>query len=250
MQQVDEISPPLVAVVDDDRDLRDALAALLEDNAFRCASFASGHAFFADPAGRDAVLAIVDLRLAGESGLALASRMRAERNLAVIMLTGTGSEIDKIVGLETGADDYILKPFNPRELIARVRAVLRRYGHGAPPRIPPHRAEDAVLRFGNKWIDLGARALMDESGAEIGLTNAEYRLLEFFLRHPDEVIPRVRLLEQMGSDLSLYVDRTIDVLILRLRRKIEAVPSKPVHLQTRRGKGYIFVTIPDGTADP
>lgn len=238
---------PLIAVIDDDRDVRTSLLALLGENEFDCRAYAGGPEFFADPLARDTALAIVDLRQKGESGLSLAARMRAERSLAVIMLTGTGTEVDQIVGLETGADDYIMKPFNPRELLARIRAVLRRYGYGATLQPPPQQTGGA-LQFGDKWLELSARALVDAAGTEISLSNAEYRLLEFFLRHPDEVISRVRLLDEMGSDRSQYLDRTIDVLILRLRRKIEAVPSKPVHLQTRRGRGYVFVREPEGAA--
>jgi DNA-binding response OmpR family regulator len=154
------------------------------------------------------------------------------------MLTGVGDEVDKIVGLETGADDYLMKPFNPRELVARIRAVLRRYGRTAPEAAAP--PPDGLV-FGDKILNTQERRLTTRTGEDIPLTNAEYRMLEYFLRHPDTVIPRPQLLAELGSDLTQYVDRTIDVLILRLRRKIETVPSKPVHLQTRRGQGYIFI---------
>lgn len=245
--QTDKNPRPLVAVIDDDPDIRTSLSGLLEENGFACIATASGHGFLAHEGARDAVLAIVDLRLEGESGLAVATRLRAERDMPIIMLTGAGTEVDKIVGLETGADDYVTKPFNPRELIARVRAVLRRYGH-VPAPIAPSQDTAPVLQFGEMALHMATRSLQDAKGDEIPLTNAEYRLLEFFLHKPDEIVPRVQLLEEMGSDHTQYVDRTIDVLILRLRRKIEAVPSKPVHLQTRRGQGYIFVPNPQRRA--
>jgi len=164
--------------------------------------------------------------------------------LPIVMLTGRGDETDKIVGLEVGADDYLLKPFNPRELIARIRAVLRRYGKGT--QAPVQDTSDQIA-FGGFIVNRVERIVSKENGVEISLTNAEYRLLDFFLDRPNEVIARIDLLSKIGSDLTHYMDRTIDVLILRLRRKIEDNPSKPVHLQTRRGQGYIFVTDTTGT---
>ncbi len=229
-------------MIDDDADMRLALEALLFENGFDPVLLAGSQDFHNLGENPDLDLAVVDLKLQGESGLTLAIYIREQFNLPIVMLTGVGDEVDKIVGLETGADDYLMKPFNPRELVARLRAVLRRCGQR--PGLP--RAENpappaGALTFGDKFLDFGTRQLLRSNGEEISLTNAEYRLLEYFLRHPDTIIPRPKLLAELGSDLSQYVDRTIDVLILRLRRKIEAVPSKPVHLQTRRGQGYIFV---------
>jgi DNA-binding response OmpR family regulator len=152
------------------------------------------------------------------------------------MLTGRGDETDKIIGLEIGADDYLLKPFNPRELIARIRAVLRRSGRAgsdAPP-------VDNRHTIGTLRVDQTTRTLRDENGDEIALTNAEYRLLDYLLSRRGEIVSRADLLEELGGDLTRYMDRTVDVLILRLRRKVERNPSKPVHLQTRRGRGYVL----------
>ncbi|WP_136656862.1 response regulator [Nitratireductor sp. XY-223] len=233
----------LIAVIDDDPDVRDALTMLLHDHGYAAAPFAGGHEFRAFENKEDVSLAIVDLRLNGESGLSLVQDIRASLSFPVIMLTGTGDEVDRIVGLETGADDYIMKPYSPRELIARIRAVLRRYSETHATLIreePPH--PSSVFHFGRYYVDVGLRCLFTSDGEEIPLTNSEFRLLEFFVKNPNRVIERELLLNVLGSDLSRYVDRTIDVLILRLRRKIEQVPSKPVHLQTRRGLGYIFVT--------
>ncbi|MCU0899634.1 MAG: response regulator transcription factor [Cypionkella sp.] len=231
---------PVVAIIDDDADLRRTVADLLAENGFRPIPLADGASFLALGPRPGVDLALIDLRLRGENGLTLAIRIRETMGIPIVMLTGRGDEMDKIIGLETGADDYMMKPFNPRELIARLRAVLRRAGHPAPP--SPDRSSSTIRPFGQLRLDLTRRELLDAEGAEIPLTNAEYRLLDYFLRHPGRIIPRTELLTELGNDLSHYMDRTIDVLILRLRRKIEPVPSKPVHLQTRRGLGYIFVT--------
>lgn len=239
---------PVVAIIDDDAELRAMLAALLADNGFVPLPLPDGASFFALGPDPGVDLALIDLRLPGESGLAVAIRIRQTLGLPIVMLTGRGDETDKIIGLETGADDYMMKPFNPRELIARLRAVLRRAGRAGPA--APDRSGSAMLSFGAMRLDLTRRELLGPDGAEVPLTNGEYRLLEYFLRHPDRIIARTDLLRELGSDLSQYVDRTIDVLILRLRRKIEPVPSKPVHLQTRRGQGYVFVTRPGAAEAP
>ncbi len=238
---------PTIAIVDDDPDMRNTLAELLGDNGFETILLGSSREFHALGKYPDIDLALIDLKLQGESGLTLAIDIRNRLDLPIVMLTGVGDVVDKIVGLETGADDYLMKPFNPRELIARLRAVLRRYGATqGPPRKHMTANGDSDLGFGGNVLDTVHRALYASDGSEIPLTNAEYRLLEYFLRNPNRVIPRTELLAELGNDLSQYVDRTIDVLILRLRRKIEVAPSKPVHLQTRRGQGYIFVTDPGG----
>ena len=236
-------------IVDDDAAMRSTLEQLLESNGFDAIALGSSAEYHDLGPQPNVDLALIDLKLKGESGLTLAIDIRQKNDLPIVMLTGVGDVVDKIVGLETGADDYLMKPFDPRELIARIRAVLRRYGAISSPVNGYHKpaagdGEDTIA-FGGKVLDLKRRQLLDERGEEIALTNAEYRLLEFFLRHPDRVVPRTELLLELGNDLTQYVDRTIDVLILRLRRKIETAPSKPVHLQTRRGQGYIFVTKPE-----
>ncbi|MDO9526203.1 MAG: response regulator transcription factor [Gemmobacter sp.] len=234
---------PVVAVVDDDAELRAALVVLLTENGFTALPLADSAGFIALGPEPAVDLALIDLRLYGESGLDLAIRIRERHGLPIVMLTGRGDDMDRIIGLENGADDYITKPFNPRELIARLRAVLRRAGKA--PMSAPDRSQSQTRKFGALVLDLTRRELLGSDGAEVPLTNAEYRLLDYFLRNPDRIVPRTELLRELGNDLSLYMDRTIDVLILRLRRKIERVPSKPVHLQTRRGLGYIFVTGPE-----
>ena len=232
---------PRIGIVDDEAGMRDALSALLSDNQFEPVPMESisDYVRVSGEIGLDLVL--IDLQLRHESGLELAMQIRRTDDIPIVMLTGRGDETDKIVGLEVGADDYLLKPFNPRELVARIRAVLRRYGK-TNASDDPRGAEAASASFGPFTVNRDQRTVHHRSGVEITLTNAEYRLLDFFLSRPNEVVARVDLLSELGSDLTKYVDRTIDVLILRLRRKIEVNPSKPVHLQTRRGQGYVFVT--------
>jgi DNA-binding response OmpR family regulator len=235
---------PRIGIVDDEAGMRDALVALLSENQFEPVPMESSADFAVVSKSISLDLVIIDLQLRGESGLELAMDIRRSQDLPIVMLTGRGDETDKIVGLEVGADDYLLKPFNPRELIARIRAVLRRYGKGT--QAPVQDTSDQIA-FGGFIVNRVERIVSKENGVEISLTNAEYRLLDFFLDRPNEVIARIDLLSKIGSDLTHYMDRTIDVLILRLRRKIEDNPSKPVHLQTRRGQGYIFVTDTTGT---
>lgn len=239
MKDNNDTRRPVVAIIDDDADLRHTLAALLQENGLEPVALSDGASFFALGPSHDVDLALIDLKLTSENGLALALRIRDRFGLPIVMLTGRGDEMDKIIGLETGVDDYLLKPFNPRELIARIRAVLRRTGY--PGLEQADRTTSAIVRFGAMRLDQTRRELLGPDGTEIPLTNAEYRLLDYLLRNPDRVIPRTELLHELGNDLSQYMDRTIDVLILRLRRKIESVPSKPVHLQTRRGQGYVFL---------
>lgn len=236
---MDARGQPVIAIIDDDADVRATLSALMASSGFTPIAFQDSAGFKAAGNPEDFDLALIDLRLKGESGLSLAIHIREISELPIVMLTGVGDEIDKIIGLETGADDYLMKPFNPRELVARIRAVLRRYGHGGAGAAKT--GKDQQIIFGSKRVDLQRRELLDENGEEIPLTNAEYVLLDYFVRNPERIIPRTELMREIGSDMQRYVDRTIDVLILRLRRKIENVPSKPVHLQTRRAQGYIFV---------
>ena len=234
------MSRPKIGIVDDEAAMRDALVALLAENQFDPVPLADIAEYRAAATVMSLDLVLIDLQLRDESGLTLAMDIRRTQDLPIVMLTGRGDETDKIVGLEIGADDYVLKPFNPRELVARIRAVLRRYGKSDDR--PANVSDQSRVSFGRLTVDQKQRILFDEADNEILLTNAEYRLLDYFLKRPNEIIPRVELLTELGNDLTKYVDRTVDVLILRLRRKIEENPSKPVHLQTRRGQGYIFVT--------
>lgn len=233
-----------IAVIDDDPLMRTALKGLLKDNGFEAYTFADSSEF--NKYGHMAFdVFLIDLRLVNESGLDIVRELCKTRDAPVIMLSGVGDEIDKAIGLETGADDFVSKPFNPRELIARIRALLRRYKSiGASSKDTLIESNDQLIRFGEFTVDLKQRQLTTSSGSEVTLTNAEFRLLEYLVTHHSRIIDRAELMSHIGSDASDYADRTIDVMILRLRGKIEARPSKPVHLQTRRGKGYVFIMEP------
>ncbi|KZK84603.1 Transcriptional regulatory protein OmpR [Pseudovibrio sp. Ad13] len=240
-------SPSKVAVVDDDPAIREVLQELLHEYGFQALPCHGSKELIALKELESLDLAIIDLKLDGESGMMLAQRLRTSYDFPIILLTGTGDEVDKIVGLETGADDFLMKPFNPRELIARIRAVLRRYKRNVPAEpestvalAAPQALSAGIIPLGELSFICDERRLLDKNLREISLTNSELRLLEFLIENPNRPIDRVELLEYLGGDLSRYMDRTVDVLILRLRRKIEANPSKPVFLQTRRGKGYVF----------
>lgn len=234
----------VIAIVDDDQGHREMLATLLEENEFAAIKLASSAEFKALGPRPDIDMALVDLKLNGESGHSLAMHIRASLDLPIVMMTGTGDEVDRIIGLETGADDFVTKPFNPRELLARIRAVLRRYGRPHSVVQARETPSSSSVGFGELRLHKAERRLLDADDNEIPLTNSEYRLLQYFVDNPDRIVPRTELMTNLGADLSHYGDRTIDVLILRLRRKIEKVPSKPLHLQTRRTQGYIFVTSP------
>lgn len=234
---------PKIVIVDDDASVRDTLQSLLFENGFDPIPMSSIREFLALGETPQVNLVLIDLKLRGESGLTLASHINTMHNIPIIMLTGTGDEVDKILGLESGADDYIMKPFNPRELIARIKAVLRRYGGVTFFPKQPNLEKDETISFGKYSLNTDVSQLTNEDGDEIALTNSEYRILQYLAKNPDRIIPRTELLEELGGDLTRFMDRTIDVMILRIRRKIELVPSKPIHLQTRRGQGYIFVGI-------
>ncbi len=231
-----------IAIVDDDPLIRSALVNLLRDNSFDPHAF-SGSESLKTMRYHPFDLFLIDWRLSNENGLDIVRDICQTKNTPVIMMSGVSDEIDKAIGLEAGADDYISKPFNPRELIARIRALLRRSSladtqtsQNSQPNL------SHLARFGELELNLSSRELRNQNGREISLTNAEYRLLEFLVTHQGRVIDRTELLNYLGSDLNQLGDRSVDVLILRLRGKIEITPSKPVHLQTRRGKGYVFVT--------
>lgn len=231
-----------IAVIDDDPLVRTALADLLREHGYEPHTF-SNREELANHRGEKFDLFLIDLRLVNESGLDIAREIHQKDQTPVIMLSGVGDEIDKAIGLEAGADDFVSKPFNPRELIARIRALQRRNQVTKAKSTPAKENTPAIL-FGNFTVNFEIRQLLDHQDQEISLTNAEFRLLEYLITHHDRVIDRTELLAHLGSDLEQYVDRTVDVMILRLRGKIEISPSRPIHIQTRRGKGYVFVLSP------
>jgi two-component system OmpR family response regulator len=238
-----ETSRPHVLVVDDEPDM----VALLQD-VLRRAGFEADGAECGDDArramaSRTYALMLLDLRLRAEDGLTLARQMRQSSPIPIIMISGSSDETDRVLLLELAADDFLIKPFSSRELIARVRAVLRRYDM-SPQVAPPARGTvpggNERLQFGDWTLDLTERELHRCDGSLCALTQAEFRLLEAFVRQPRRIWTRDQLLEQTRSLDTEVFDRTIDVLILRLRRKIEPNPKHPSYICTERGMGYLF----------
>ena len=189
-------------------------------------------------------LIILDLMMPGEDGLAILKRLRAEKDMTpVIMLTARGEDVDRILGLELGADDYLGKPFNPRELLARIHAVLRRRPRQDAPGAPS--MENEVVKFGDFELDLGTRVLK-KNGEIVPLTTGEFAVLKAFARHPRQPLSRDKLMEMARGREYEAFDRSLDVQVSRLRKLLEPDPSKPRYLQTVWGLGYVF--IPDGHA--
>lgn len=234
---------PRLLVVDDERDMVALLQDVLTRAGFEVDGVDSGAAMREALARRPYQLVLLDLRLRAEDGLTVARELRQTSSVPLIMISGSSDETDRVLLLELAADDFLLKPLSARELVARVRAVLRRYGDVAAPAaaLPePDAPRGDRLRFGNWVLDTGARDLRSRSGTPCELTPGEFRLLEVFVRHPRRVWSRDQLLEQTRSLDTEVFDRTVDVLILRLRRKIEPNPRHPQFICTERGMGYVF----------
>ncbi|QJD30905.1 response regulator [Methylococcus geothermalis] len=227
---------PHILIVDDDRELRQLLTAFLGRHGFRVDAAADGRAMAKLLETGRFDLIVLDLMLPGEDGLALCRRLRATSRLPVIMLTALAEETDRIVGLEMGADDYVVKPFSPRELLARIKAVLRRTGDvsGKPE------GEGNTLVFDGWRLDLARRELHSPDGVLMPLTGGEFDLLAAFAQHPQRVLSRDQLLDLTKGRLAGAYDRSIDVQLSRLRRKIEADPNEPALIKTVRGGGYLF----------
>lgn len=231
-------------VVDDDQRLRELLKRYLTENGYAVQGVAGGKEMDRVRERELFDLIVLDLMLPDEDGLAICRRLRARGDaVPVIMLTAKGDEVDRIVGLEMGADDYLAKPFNPRELLARIQAVLRRQAPRAMPGAPTPQA--AVVEFGPFVLDLGTRQLL-RAGDRVNLTTGEFALLRVLVERPREPLSRQKLLELSRGREHEPFDRTIDVQMSRLRRIIEDDPAHPRYLQTVWGLGYMFV--PDGVA--
>ena len=230
-----------VLIVDDDPTMCETLVDLLEMNGLAASAVSDGSAMNAALDSGDCDLLLLDLRLKREDGLTLARAVRETSDVPIIIMTGSGDDTDRILGLELVADDYVTKPFNPRELVARVRAVLRR-SHPAPKAAERVGAAPVgpVITFGGFVLDLGARVLTGADGQPCKLTPNEFSLLEALARNPNRVLSRDQLLEGMRRRDSEVFDRAIDVLIVRLRRKIEPNPASPRYIRTERGLGYLF----------
>ncbi|MEM7077663.1 MAG: response regulator [Pseudomonadota bacterium] len=228
-------------VVDDDPELRELTQAYLEQQGLTVACVESGEAMDAYLAEHDVDLLILDLMLPGEHGLSIAGRLKKHSDLPIIIVSAQGEDVDRIVGLEVGADDYLGKPFNPRELLARIRAVLRRaQGADALPR-----GAETRMEFGEFSLDIASHRLA-RNGEVVPLTSGEFDLLAILVSNPNKVLDRDRILDLLtGAERSPF-DRSIDVRVTRLRSKIEPDPAQPTFIRTIWGKGYMFCPTGDG----
>jgi len=234
-------STPHILVVDDDREIRELVAKFLTRHSFRVTTAANGKEMRRALADQRIDLVVLDLMLPGEDGLSLCRALRTESDLPVIMLTAMREDIDRIVGLEIGADDYLPKPFNPRELLARIRAVLRRAG--AMTSRSATNAPGPILRFAGWRLEPEQRRLVGPNGSEAELTGGEFDLLLAFAERPGRVLSRDQLLDLTRGREVVPFDRSVDSQISRLRRKIESDPSRPALIKTVRGGGYVFTPI-------
>ena len=233
-----------ILVVDDDQRLRDLLVRYLGGQGFEVRAVPDAAAMDRQLGRERYDLVVLDLMLPGEDGLAVCRRLRAQQSApAIVMLTARGDEVDRIVGLEIGADDYLPKPFNPRELLARINAVLRRRSPAGPPGAPSATAE--VFKFGEFSLNLATRTLT-RGGKSVPLTTGEFSVLKVLVQHPRQPLSRDKLMElARGREYEVF-DRSIDVQISRLRKIVEDDASHPKHIQTVWGFGYVFV--PDSEA--
>lgn len=235
MEQVDHI-----LIVDDDADIRELLGQYLEKNGFKVSSAANGRQMRQVLAAGKIDMIVLDLMLPGEDGLTLCRELQVglATPVPILMLTAKNEAADRILGIEMGADDYLTKPFASRELLARVRAILRR------SRMLPHDLRPTetsqVLAFGSWVLDTGVRHLFDSNNTLVSLSVAEYRLLRVFLDHPRRVLTRDQLLNlTQGREAEIF-DRSIDILVSRLRQRLRDDPREPVYIKTIRSEGYVF----------
>jgi len=231
-----------VLVVDDEPEIRALLRAGLEAEGFRVLEAKNGSEAQAHLETMPIDLVTLDLKLGGEDGLKVARELRAKRNTPMVMITGKGDPIDRVVGLELGADDYIAKPFLMREVVARIRAVLRRYTQTTDPDgLPPsHSSDHKRLRFDDWTIDTGRREVRDPKGEICDLTTAEFNLLAILVQRPGRVLSRDELMDLLKGHDWTPLDRSVDALVARLRKKIEPESERPQLVKTVRGVGYAF----------
>jgi two-component system OmpR family response regulator len=228
-----------ILIVDDDPAMRQLVSGYLQENEVQVTAVATGAEMAQTLAERAIDLVVLDLRLAAEDGMELARRLREESAMPIIILTGKQDEADRVMGLELGADDYVLKPFSPRELLARIRAVLRRY-QTAREVLPAKSDKRRGYRFAGWELNLGSRRLSSPEGSRIELSLGEFNLLQAFCAAPQRVLSREQLLDLSRLNGAEVYDRSIDVQVLRLRRKIEPDPARPQYICTERGAGYVF----------
>ena len=236
-----------ILVVDDEADVREVLEEYLVGHGYAAIPAASASEARGIAAAQLVDLALIDINMPGEDGLSLARHLRERyARIAVVMLTSASTVVDRIVGLEMGADDYLAKPFNPRELVARIQAVLRRHGEYVVPGAP---AEEGSIPFGRHTLDLAARKLSFE-GRSVSLTSGEFSLLRVFAQHPRQPLAREKLMVlARGRDHELF-DRAIDVQVSRLRKLVEPDPANPRYIQTVWGFGYVYMPDSPETGEP
>lgn len=228
---------PHILVVDDHREIRDGLAKFMGEHGFRVSTAPDGKGMRRVLEESRIDLIVLDLMMPGEDGLTLCRELRGKSNIPVVMLTAMGEETDRIVGLEMGADDYVAKPFNPRELFARVKAVLRR-AQSLPETVRP--PDETLVKFENWTLNIARRELEATDGTAVPLSTGEFNLLQVFVRHPGHVLNRDQLLDLTQGREAAPFDRSIDTQISRLRRKIEEDPKDPKIVKTVWGGGYVF----------
>jgi DNA-binding response OmpR family regulator len=228
-----------IAVLDDEAEIRTLLANYLQGQGFRVSQAHDGATLLRLMAADPPQLVLLDLGLPGEDGFSIARQLREHWQCGLVIVTGRGDSIDKVVGLEVGADDYVTKPFDLRELLARIKAVLRRTAGTAPT--APVAAQREVYRFAQWQLDLSARRLLNPEGKEVALTAGEFAILSAFVQHPDRVLSRDFLLEKTRGREAGPFDRTIDVQVGRLRKKLEVDADDPQLIKSVRGAGYILV---------
>ena len=233
-------SPDHILIVDDDAEIRDLLQTYLQKSGYRTSLAADGSAMWKALEHNAVDLIVLDLMLPGEDGLTLCRKLRADADTPVVMLTARGEDTDRIVGLEMGADDYLAKPFNPRELLARIKSVLRRY-RSLPLNL---RADDArEIVFAGWSLDAVSRHIVAADGILTSLSGAEYQLLRIFLSHPRRVLSRDQLMMLWKGREADPLDRSIDILVSRLRHRLHDDSADPSIIKTVRGEGYVL-TVP------
>ncbi|MEO8630468.1 MAG: response regulator [Betaproteobacteria bacterium] len=228
---------PHILIVDDDADVRQLVTDYLGDFDLRVTGASDGAAMRSTLAHNVVDLILLDIKLPSEDGMTIARELRVKSSIPIIMLTSRKDDVDRIMGLEVGADDYLTKPFNPRELVARIRTVLRRT-QSQPAQASPGSVR--AYRFADWELNLRTRRLTSQTGEPVELTHTEFALLVAFLNAPQRILSREQLLELIRGDDGEVFDRSIDVQILRLRRKVESNSSRPELIKTERGLGYLF----------
>lgn len=232
-----------ILIVEDDPDMAELICDLVEAEGWMPLTAPSAEAAQERLQHETVQLVLVDHNLPGLSGRAFAQRLRAQTDVGIVMVTAAGSATDRVLGLEMAADDYVVKPFEPNELTARIKAVLRRtHPQLRHDRELEREQPSTALRLGEWAVDLGQRRAVCLADPTKTLTAAEFALLEILAETPNTPVSRAHILDRMGADSDRFVDRNVDVLVLRLRRKIEQNPDLPCHIQTRRGKGYVLHT--------